>query len=70
MYGFILAICLIAAPDQCVSLVEDPPLYYETVEECEKNMIAKSINLAELVSKDTETKLYGRCVHFPKIKAT
>jgi hypothetical protein len=70
MYGFILAICLIIAPDQCVTLVEDPPLYYETAEECEKNMVAKSINLAEMVLKDKTTELYGRCVHYPNIKAT
>ena len=69
MYAFILAICLITAPDQCVSLVEDPPLYYETLEECEKNMVAKSTNLAEMVLKDKATELYGRCVHYPSIKS-
>ena len=69
MYAFILAICLITAPDQCVTLVEDPQLYYETLEECEKNMVAKSINLAKMVLKDKTTELYGRCVHYPNTKS-
>jgi len=32
-------------------------------------MVAKSTNLAELVEKDKATELYGRCVHYPNIKA-
>ena len=70
MYAFIIIVCLLAAPDKCISLVEDPPLYYETNEECEKNMVSKSLNLREQVSKNKETELIGKCVHFPKIIAT
>jgi hypothetical protein len=70
MYGFIIVVCLITSPDQCIFLVEDPPLYYSTNEECQKNMIDKSINLREQVLKNKETVLSGQCIYFPKIKAT
>jgi hypothetical protein len=70
MYAFIIVVCLIAAQDQCISFVEEPPLYYETNEECEKNMVDKTVNLRELVSKNKETKLIGQCMHFPNIRST
>jgi hypothetical protein len=70
MYAFIIVVCLIAAQDQCISFVEDPPLYYETREGCEKNMVDKTVSLRELVSKNKETELIGQCVYFPNIKST
>ena len=68
MYAFIIIVCLIATPDQCISFVEEPPLYYATNEECQKNMVDKSVNLRELVSKNKEAELVGQCLHFPGIK--
>jgi hypothetical protein len=70
MYGFIIVVCLIALQDQCIFLVEDPPLYYSTNEECQINMINKSINLREQVPNNKETVLSGQCIYFPNIKAT
>ena len=70
MYAFIILVCLITIPDKCITIIEDPPLYYETVEECEKNMISKSTNLREQVSKNKEVEMFGQCIHFPNIKAT
>lgn len=69
MYAFIIVVCLSAAPDQCIFLVEEPPLYYETVKQCEKNMFNKAEHISVLVSKDKEIQLGGECIYFPKIIA-
>jgi hypothetical protein len=47
MYFFVLLVCLQGAP-QCVPLVQDPPVFYESEHECKFHMI----NLGELIAKD------------------
>ena len=71
MYAFALVVCLLTDPSKCSTLVEDPPLYYETVDECNRNMIIKAaVLIKELSANNILVKLDGQCIRFPGIKST
>ena len=70
MYAFALVVCLLSEPDKCTTFVEDPPLYYETVDECNRNMIIKAnAFIKQLSANNILVKMGGQCIRFPDIKS-
>lgn len=51
MYFFVLLVCLQGEP-QCVPMVEDPPVYYETKESCQEALEENGKMIADMLSKD------------------
>ena len=71
MYAILIVVCLLSSAGQCVSLIEDPPTYYETSEECQEKMIIQSDILIKQLEGDKEQgQLSGKCVYVPGIKST
>lgn len=62
MYFFVLLVCLQGEP-QCVPMVEDPPVFYETIEECEKSLQENGQMISDMLTKDNMSGvLTGQCM--------
>lgn len=62
MYFFVIMVCLQGEP-QCVPLVEDPPVYYETVKECEASLHEKGMMIAKALDDEKVSgTMAGQCL--------
>lgn len=62
MYFFVLLVCLQGEP-QCVPMVEDPPVFYETIEECEQSLQKNGKMIADMFTEDNINGiLTGQCM--------
>lgn len=62
MYFFVLLVCLQGEP-QCVPMVEDPPVYYETIEKCEASLQKNGKMISDMLAKDNMSGvLTGQCM--------
>lgn len=71
MYTIILVVCLLSLENKCIALREEPPQYYETTTECEKQMGVRANDLAKALQEAKEQgQMTGKCVYVSGIKPT
>lgn len=70
MYFIVFLVCIQGQP-QCTPLVEDPPVYYETVPECKEAMARRSQDIIEFLKEENLTGVMeGQCFKDDSVKPT
>lgn len=69
MYAIIIVVCLLSLNGECIPYVEDPPKYYETTEECQKQMVTHANDLIKALEEAKEQgQMTGKCVYISSIR--
>ena len=68
MYMIIVLACLVGEP-QCTPFQEDPLKYYFTEEACQKELLVKLNDLANIFTEQKQSgELKGRCMYLNDLK--
>jgi len=68
MYFFVLLVCLQGEP-QCVPLLQDPPVFYESEQECKLHMMNSGQLIAKDLSDDGQVgRISGECFKDETVK--
>ena len=71
MYAIILVVCLVSLEGKCMPFTEDPPQYYETAAQCEKQMVVRAAAVLKALEEAKEQgRMTGKCVYVSGINPT
>jgi len=69
MYAIILVVCLVSLEGKCISYTEAPPRYYETLAQCQNQMVVSaSVLLKALEENKEQGQMTGTCVYIAGVK--
>lgn len=69
MYAIILVVCLASLENRCVAYTEDPPRYYETLEQCQNQMAIRAQEaLVVLEARKQQGHMTGKCIYVDNVK--
>ena len=70
MYFIVFLVCIQGQP-QCTPLVEDPPVYYSTVSECQEAMDRRAQDIVNFFKEEELTgAMEGQCFKDDSVKPT
>jgi len=69
MYALILVVCLISLNGKCIPYTEDPPKYYETISQCEKQLVIRANDLIKALEESKEQgQMTGKCIYISDVR--